>query len=578
MQTTKLHIHSGLGIAFLTALFSTTAVPRVQAQTAPDLAWVVQAGGTDGDVYPADITVDSSGNTYVTGDFGGHFTFGKGQPNETTLFNHTTSDGSFLAKYDRAGALVWAKRVGAYAESAGIAVDSAGNSYVTGTFRGSATFGAGEATETALTSAAQVEMFLARYDSTGALVWAKQASGTSFDFSKSIDVDASGNSYITGYFDGSATFGAGGATATTLTSHGRDDIYLARYDSTGALVWAKQAGDADAGGTDSDRAAGIRVDASGNSYITGYFGGAATFGAGGATATTLTSDGDSDIFLARYDSTGTLVWAKQAGGTSSDDGYAVDVDASGNSYITGYFGGAATFGAGGATATTLTSDGDSDIFLARYDSTGTLVWAKQAGGTSRDIGNRIYADASGNRYISGTFEGTAIFGPGEAGQTMLTGAFNGNGTFVAKYDSAGMLVWAKQPAGYASATVVDAVGNIWVTGGFDGTLTFGADGSNPTTLTSTGLSDLFLLQYAAGPEISFDSLAGLVRQFVTRPLIRTALLAEVAYAQRLSEHGNTALMNYVLRLFVQSVSQFSGTVLTGDQAAILIQVANGLMQ
>ena len=95
---------------------------------------------------------------------------------------------------------------------------------------------------------------------------------------------------------------------------------------------------------------------------------------------------------------------------------------------------------------------------------------------------------------------------------MLTGAFNGNGTFVAKYSSAGMLVWVKQPAGYASATVVDAVGSVWVTGGFEGTLTFGAGGSNPKTLTSTGLDDLFLQKYATGPEISFDSLADLVRQ------------------------------------------------------------------
>ena len=154
------------------------------------------------------------------------------------------------------------------------------------------------------------------------------------------------------------------------------------------------------------------MDAGGNSYITGYFDGSVTFGAGGTSATTLTSDGDSDIFLARYDSTGAFAWARRAGGTSTDDGYAVDVDASGNSYITGYFSGSATFGAGGTTATTLTSDGDDDIFLARYDSTGALVWAKQAGGTSRDVSRRVYADASGNSYISGEFEGTSHLRPG----------------------------------------------------------------------------------------------------------------------------------------------------------------------
>ena len=99
-----------------------------------------------------------------------------------------------------------------------------------------------------MTSGAYFETFLARYVSTVALVWAKQVSGTSFDFGNGIDVDASGNIYITGYFDDSATFGSGGPTATTLTSSGDDDIFLARYDSTRALLCAKQAGCTDTSG------------------------------------------------------------------------------------------------------------------------------------------------------------------------------------------------------------------------------------------------------------------------------------------------------------------------------------------
>ena len=89
----------------------------------------------------------------------------------------------------------------------------------------------------------------------------------------------------------------------------------------------------------------------------------------------------------------------------------MNVDASGNSYITRYFSVSATFGASGTTATTLTSDGDDDIFLARYDSTRALVCAKQAGGTSRDVSRRVYADASRNSYISGEFERTSYLRP-----------------------------------------------------------------------------------------------------------------------------------------------------------------------
>lgn len=575
MHTMKLppQTYARVVIACLTVLFCTSATPRLEAQTLPDLAWVVQAGGTDSITNNHHLAVDSIGNTYVTGEYEGSFTFGIGEPEETTL----SGEGSFVARYDNAGALVWVKRIAVDASSYGIAVDSAGNVSVAGTFRQSTTFGEGGATATTLTSAGNVDIFVARYDNAGALLWAKQAGGAGYDQASGVAIDASGNSYITGYFRDSATFGAGDATATTLTSTGGPEIYLARYDSAGTLVWAKQAG-----GTASDRGEAIAVDAGGNSYLTGTFNDSAVFGAGEPTVTTLLDDGDGDMFLARYDSTGALVWAKRAGGTAPDSGKAIAVDAGGNSYLTGAFSASAVFGLGEPAMTTLTSSGEEDVFLARYDSSGTLLWAKQAGGASWDSGRDIHIDASGNSYVSGEFEDSAIFGPGESGQTTLVGVFGSggnNGAFVAKYDSAGTLVWAKQPAGYTQASASDATGNVFVSGNFSGTVTFGADGSNPTTITSLGIGDdLFLLKYAGGPEISFDSLASLVDQFVTRPLVKRVLLAEVEFARQLSERGNTFMMNYILRVFVRGVSRLSGTVLTADQAATLTEVATGLMQ
>ena len=509
MHTMKLppQTYARVVIACLTVLFCTSATPRLEAQTLPDLAWVVQAGGTDSITNNHHLAVDSIGNTYVTGEYEGSFTFGIGEPEETTL----SGEGSFVARYDNAGALVWVKRIAVDASSYGIAVDSAGNVSVAGTFRQS------------------------------------------------------------------TTFGEGGATATTLTSAGNVDIFVARYDNAGALLWAKQAG-----GAGYDQASGVAIDAWGNSYLTGTFNDSAVFGAGEPTVTTLLDDGDGDMFLARYDSTGALVWAKRAGGTAPDSGKAIAVDAGGNSYLTGAFSASAVFGLGEPAMTTLTSSGEEDVFLARYDSSGTLLWAKQAGGASWDSGRDIHIDASGNSYVSGEFEDSAIFGPGESGQTTLVGVFGSggnNGAFVAKYDSAGTLVWAKQPAGYTQASASDATGNVFVSGNFSGTVTFGADGSNPTTITSLGIGDdLFLLKYAGGPEISFDSLASLVDQFVTRPLVKRVLLAEVEFARQLSERGNTFMMNYILRVFVRGVSRLSGTVLTADQAATLTEVATGLMQ
>ena len=209
------------------------------------------------------------------------------------------------------------------------------------------------------------------------LVWAKRAGGTRTDLGRGIAVDGSGNSYVTGKFSLSATFGPGETNETTLTGAGWDDIFVAKYDASGALVWAKRAG-----GTGLDVGVGIAVDGSGNSYVTGSFRGSPTFGPGETNETTLTSAGDIDIFVAKYDASGALVWAKRAGAPSLNDfGRGIAVDGSGNSYVTGLFEDSATFGPGEINETTLT--GFVDIFVAKYDASGDLVWAKRAGETTR---------------------------------------------------------------------------------------------------------------------------------------------------------------------------------------------------
>ena len=98
------------------------------------------------------------------------------------------------------------------------------------------------------------------------------------------------------------------------------------------------------------------------------------------------------------------LWARNAGGSSSDYCNSIAVDVNGNSYVTGSFQGSATFG-----STTLTSSGGSDIFIAKLDSSGNWLWAKNAGGTGADIGNGIAVDADGNSYVTGYFEGSSTF-------------------------------------------------------------------------------------------------------------------------------------------------------------------------
>ena len=284
---------------------------------------------------------------------------------------------------------LWAKNAGGSSNDYGnsIAVDASGNSYVTGYFKGSATFGS-----TSLTNNEGYDIFIAKLDSSGNWLWAKNAGGTSNDYGYGIAVDASGNSYVTGCFqDTDITFGS-----TTLTSSGEYDIFIAKLDSSGDWKWATKAG-----GTSTDHGFGIAVDASGNSYVAGYFKGTATFG-----DTTLTSNGDYDIFVAKLDSSGNWLWAQKAGGTGTDYGQRIATDSEGNSYVIGYFPGIATFG-----NTELTSSGGFDIFVAKLDSSGNWLWAKNAGGTAYDRGNGIAIDANGNSYVTGYFYSPiAVFG------------------------------------------------------------------------------------------------------------------------------------------------------------------------
>ena len=137
-----------------------------------------------------------------------------------------------------------------------------------------------------------------------------------------------------------------------------------------------------AGGVHSDLGSEVAVDGAGGSWVTGNFEDDATFGAGEANETTLTSASADflDVFVARYNADGTLDFAVQAGGGGNDDGRAIAVDGAGGGWVTGYFRGEATFGAGDANETTLTSTGNTDLFVARYNADGTLNFAVQAGG------------------------------------------------------------------------------------------------------------------------------------------------------------------------------------------------------
>jgi len=296
------------------------------------------------------------------------------------------------------------------------------------------------------------DVFLAKLESTGRWLWVTAAGGTNFDEGRGVGLDAAGNCYVTGIFSGVAKFGD-----TNLTSRGQTDMFLAKYDNLGGLVWARTIG-----GTNIDETRGLAVDSQGNCHLTGLFNGSAVFA-----ETNLTSRGASDVFLAKFDTDGRLLWVQQAGGPDIDEGHAVALDAAGNIHLTGSFGGVADFG-----STNLSAGGQADIFTALFGPSGNLLWVRKAGGASSDTGNAIAADPEGNSYVGGYFLGTASFGP-----VIMTSRSGQADAFLLKYDREGTVIWAFQAGGNAYSSTfglaLDTAGNGYVTGFFRSSTTFG---------------------------------------------------------------------------------------------------------
>jgi len=395
------------------------------------LMWAKRAGGPSGDLSSGAAALADSG-CLVTGWFAGTAVFGAGEANQTAL---TTAGGNdmFVARYAGDGSLVWARRAGGTTGDLGRAVAAlaGGGCVVTGQFSGTATFGAGEQHETVLGAAGGEDVFVAEYASDGSLVWAKSAGGVASEPSAGIAAFADGSCAVTGWFAGTATFGAGEPNQTVLTSIGVEDVFVARYTSDGSLAWAKSTR-----GTSGKQSAGIAAFADGSCAVAGHFFGAATFGAGEPNETILTSSADTlDVFVSRYAPDGALVWAKAAGGTSTERGAAIAVLADGSCLVTGAFEAIATFGAGEANETTLTSAGEADVFVARYGGDGALAWAKRAGGTEADLSGGISAHGDGSCVVTGVFSGAATFGVGEERQTTLEA--EGDDVFIARFNADG---------------------------------------------------------------------------------------------------------------------------------------------
>ena len=209
--------------------------------------------------------------------------------------------------------------------------------------------------------------------------------------------------------------------------------------------------------------------------------------------------GGQDVFLARYDRAGGLLWLEQAGGRFDDVSLDVAVLPGGDVAVAGAFGGQATFGEGDAEVTLVGHGDRMDVFLARYRADGGLVWARRAGGPGDDEGRSVEALADGTILLAGTFQDTTTFAPGEANATPLTSE-GADAGFVALYDGDGGLVWVTAAQSSTQALVHDVAGRsdrtartAIATGSFSADATLG-EGDREVVLAAPQRADTFLMR------------------------------------------------------------------------------------
>jgi hypothetical protein len=356
------------------------------------LLWADSFSGTGpGDNANSDgsqVAVDGTGNVYVTGEFTGTLTLGSFT---LTSLSGTNWGNAFVAKLSPSGTVLWARQFGnaQETESAGIAVDGAGNVYTTGAFQGTVNFGG-----VSLTSpAGDKDMFLTKLDTNGNTVWAKHFGGTAFTDGFSVAVTGTGSVYVAGTFTGAVAFGS-----TTLTDPGgQGSGFVAKFTSAGSVPWARVVNSNQV----YEEVFGLAVDPAGNVYAGAAFSGTITIG-----STTLTSGPGFGAFVTKLNSSGVFQWATAfTGGAGFDEIYSLATDASGNIYAEGGFHGTATFG-----GTSLTSAGGYDSYVAKLNTSGVVQWADQMGGSGDDEAFAVTVDGGGNIYTTGYFGSIASGG------------------------------------------------------------------------------------------------------------------------------------------------------------------------
>jgi hypothetical protein len=395
--------------------------------------------------------------------------------------------------------LGWATYFGGtdFDASYGLKVDGIGNVYIFGETQSSASIATTGAYQT--TYGGSRDAFLAKFDTTGNLLWATYFGGSGTEQGRGLAIDDTGNIYVTGATLSSSGIATSGAHQ--ITYGGGRDAFLVKFNSAGTLLWGTYFG-----GSNYDDGSGVCVDTLGNVYVTGYTSSSAGISTSGAYQTILA--GSSDAFLAKFTSNGIIQWSTYYGGSSADNGISISCDNSGKIYLFGATNSTSGIATIGAHQTTAGGGGD-DAFLARFDASGVLQWATYYGGSGYDVGISVSADNSGKINICGYTGSTTGIATSGAYQTTFGGSQD---AFLARFDSSGALQWGT----YFGASAADAgggmsddiFGNIYLTGNTQSTFGIATPGAYQTTHGGGVGNDAYLAVFSDSGALRYSTYFG----------------------------------------------------------------------
>lgn len=476
---------------------------------APIFQWGKPIGGTTDDMSNS-VAIDLSGNIYTVGKFTGTVDFNSG----AGVTNLTSSGGYdiFITKTDSNGNFIWAKSVGnlygnedAYA----VKLDSSGNIFICGVYYNNCDMdpGAGSTVLAGLTSplggvSSLNDSFLLKLDPSGNFLWARALAKSQYNasprwsnYANALAIDDQDNVIVTGYFTGIALI----ADTVYYTATGTaTDFFVMKYSTAGIIQWAKQIGSGTA-----ESASSIIADASGI-YLTGHFNGILDFDPSAAIVN-VTPTGGYDAFLLKMNTLGGFVWVKKTAGSGDEYGRAITMNATGEIFWGGNYTGTVDFDPSVGT-NNLTSTGNTDNFVSKFNTSGNYSWTYGFGGVNGDFLSALALDSQSNVFATGNFSGTVDFDSGSG-----TSSFTSNGgpdVYLTKVSSLGAFTWAWAFGGQSlggtvdvgNAIAIDSANNLTLVGNLYGNADVWLDPNFTagSRITPNGGYDGFMLKLQSG--------------------------------------------------------------------------------